>query len=101
MTPLVEDRDELRRRLLAAAEAAKSLPEADPDKVVAIGYCFGGLCALDLARANPPGLVGAVSFHGLLMPPELGPQAPIAAKVRTRSVANTLGQRITTSSARE
>lgn len=81
MTPLVEDRGELRDRLLAAVEAARSLPEADPEKIVAIGYCFGGLCAFDLARANAPGLVGAVGFHGLFMPPGLGPQAPIAAKV--------------------
>lgn len=81
MTPLVENRGELRARLLAAAEAARSLPEADPEKVVAIGYCFGGLCALDLARANAPGLVGAVGFHGLFTPPGLGEQAPIAAKI--------------------
>ena len=81
MTPLVENRGELRARLLAAVEAARALPEADPERIVAIGYCFGGLCALDLARANAPGLVGAVSFHGLFMPPALGDQAPIAAKV--------------------
>lgn len=81
MTPLVEDRRALRDRLIAAVEAARKLPEADPSKVVAIGYCFGGLCALDLARANAPGVVGAVSFHGLFTPPDLGPQPPIKAKV--------------------
>ncbi|KAK6736656.1 hypothetical protein RB195_019388 [Necator americanus] len=35
--------------------------------VGAIGYCFGGLCALDLARYNV-GLKAAVSFHGTLSP---------------------------------
>ena len=81
MTPLVENRGELRTRLLASIEAARALPEAEPGKVVVMGYCFGGLCALDIARANATGLVGAVSFHGLFMPPALGEQVPIKAKV--------------------
>jgi dienelactone hydrolase len=46
-----------------------------------MGYCFGGLCALDLARAAPSGLLGAVSFHGLLKAPGITPQAPVTAKV--------------------
>ena len=41
------------------------------DKIVIIGYCFGGLCALDLARANPSGLKGVISIHGGLNPPEI------------------------------
>jgi dienelactone hydrolase len=32
-----------------------------------MGFCFGGLCALDFARANT-GVRGVVSFHGLLKP---------------------------------
>jgi dienelactone hydrolase len=81
MTPLVEDRGELRKRLVASVEAARALPEADSAKVVAMGYCFGGLCALDIARANAAGVIGAVSFHGLFMPPGLGEQSAITAKV--------------------
>ena len=79
--PFMEDRALLRRRLLASLDAAKRHPLADPGRAAAIGYCFGGLCALDLARSAPPGLKGVASFHGLFHPPSLGPQAPIAAKV--------------------
>jgi len=53
----------------------KYLPEA------VIGYCFGGLCALDLARAAPPELRAAVSVHGMLQAPESTQTAPITAKV--------------------
>lgn len=79
--PFMEDRAMLRRRLGAALAAAKRHPMADPGRIGAIGYCFGGLCVLDLARSAPPGVKGVVSFHGLFHPPNLGPQAPITAKV--------------------
>ena len=36
---------------------------------------------LDLARANPEGLKGVVSVHGVFMPPNIGPQGPIAPSV--------------------
>ncbi|MCP3164609.1 dienelactone hydrolase family protein [Myxococcus qinghaiensis] len=81
MAPFMEDRALLRRRLVAAFEAALNHPRVDPERVAIIGYCFGGLCALDLARSAVPGLKAAVSFHGVLTPPQLGPQAPISAKV--------------------
>ena len=81
MDPLLADRRTLRTRLLAALAAARRHPAIDPEKVAVIGHCFGGLCALDLARAAPPGLVGAVSIHGVFTPPDLGPQGRIAAKV--------------------
>jgi dienelactone hydrolase len=44
-----------------------------PDKVVMLGHCFGGLCALDLARAAPDGLVGAIAVHAPLVGPGLPP----------------------------
>ncbi len=81
MMPFVNDRAMLRKRLLAGVAAARSLPGIDQDRVGAIGFCFGGLCALDLARANAPGLKGVVAFHGLLGAPELGPQQPIQSRV--------------------
>lgn len=81
MTPLVNDRRLLRDRLVAAADAARTLPGADGTRLAAIGYCFGGLCALDCARANIAGLRGAISFHALFAPPNIGTQAKIEAKV--------------------
>lgn len=81
MTPWVQDRGALRNRLVAAVQAARQCDGADPERLGAIGFCFGGLCALDLARANAPGLRAAVAFHGLFMPPNLGAQTSIKAKV--------------------
>jgi dienelactone hydrolase len=81
MLPLLGDRALLRDRLLAALAAARAHPAVDPNRIAAIGYCFGGLCVLDLARAGAPDLRGVVSFHGIFAPPNLGPQAPITTKV--------------------
>jgi dienelactone hydrolase len=81
MMPVVSDRPRLRQRLLAALETARGLPGVDAARIGIMGYCFGGLCALDLARAAPQGLRGAVSFHGLLNAPGIQPQPTITAKV--------------------
>lgn len=80
MGPVVGDRVLLRRRLLAGLAAARNHPAIDPERIAVMGYCFGGLCALDLARAAPAGLLGAVSFHGILKAPGIGAQVPIRAK---------------------
>lgn len=81
MTPWMKDRAALRKRLLAAVTTARGLEGADPNRIGVIGFCFGGLCALDLARANAPGLKAAVAFHALFFPPDLGEQAPISARI--------------------
>ena len=70
MTPLVEDRDKLKGIVNAALEAGKQLDKVDNSKVAAIGYCFGGLVVLDLARSGS-NVRGVVSFHGLLMDSEI------------------------------
>jgi dienelactone hydrolase len=67
--------------LLAAVAAAKAHPAVDPNRIAVIGYCFGGLCALDVARSGTGDVRGVVSLHGIFMPPNLGAQAPIKAKV--------------------
>jgi len=81
MMPLIEDRAELRRRLFAALREAKSLPMVDPSRVAAVGYCFGGLCVLDIARSGTEEVLGVVSLHGVFMPPKLDPRPAIKAKV--------------------
>ena len=81
MNPFLADRAALRARLLAAVDVARNHDAVDPDRIAVIGYCFGGLCALDLARAGAPGLRGAVSLHGIFAAPNLGPQPDIAASV--------------------
>ena len=68
MTPFVENRKLLRSRLLHIVDVVKGLPEVDKSRVAAIGYCFGGLCVLDIARAGAD-IQGVASFHGLFTPP--------------------------------
>lgn len=54
--------DEYRQRIkLALVQLLKG--GARPDEVVVIGYCFGGLGAIETARADLP-VKGIVSFHG-------------------------------------
>ena len=79
MTPLVSDRDMLKDRIVSALNYGKSLPGVDSSRAAAIGYCFGGLVVLDLARAGED-LSGVVSFHGLLMPSDISEKG-IKAKV--------------------
>ena len=79
MRPFVEDRGMLQRRLLAGLDAAVGHEAVDGARVAAMGFCFGGLCALDLARSGAA-LRGVVSFHGLLRSSGL-PTQPILAKV--------------------
>lgn len=65
MGALTEKPATLRARLSAALAAVAEHPRVDAQRVGVIGYCFGGLCALLMARMGLP-LAGAVSFHGLL-----------------------------------
>ncbi len=62
-----QDRARLVRLSEAAIVAAKAHPQVDSDRIVAIGFCFGGMCVLDLARSGA-NLSGVVSFHGALAP---------------------------------
>ena len=79
MGELRADRGALRDRLLAVVEEVRKRDHVEPAKVAVIGYCFGGQCALDVARSGAD-VAGVASFHGLLDPCGLPPQ-PIKAKV--------------------
>ncbi len=52
MSPLVNDRRLLRDRISAAFDALVTLSEVDHQQIAVMGFCFGGLCALDLARSG-------------------------------------------------
>ncbi len=80
MNPLGSNRSLLRDRINAAFNALISRPEVDKNRVAVIGFCFGGLCALDLARSGAD-IKGAVSFHGLLGKPDNLETKKIKAKV--------------------
>ncbi len=79
MTRLRSDRAALRRRLLALLEQVRTLEEVEASSIVVSGYCFGGQCALDLARTGID-ITAAASFHGLFDAPDL-PKEKIKAKV--------------------
>ena len=80
MNPLMGDRAELQSRLNNAIEFARTLPGTDPSKTAAIGFCFGGLCVLDMARMGAD-LKGVVSFHGLFGAPDNLKAPRVSAKV--------------------
>lgn len=80
MDPIVKDRRLLRARIQAALDAVVTMAEVDNSKIAVIGFCFGGLCALDLARSGVD-VSGVVSIHGLLNKPEELTNHPIKAKV--------------------
>jgi len=65
MVDLVSVPQRLRARAGAWYEALKARPEVDPRRVAAIGFCFGGMCVLELARSGVD-VKAVVSYHGLL-----------------------------------
>jgi dienelactone hydrolase len=79
MGRLKDDREALRRRLVHVLDLVRAIDEVEEERVVVAGYCFGGMCALDLARSGAD-IAAAVSFHGLFDPPGLEPEK-IKAKV--------------------
>jgi dienelactone hydrolase len=68
MNPLLEDRPLLQSRMLHLLDIVRGLPGIDGGRVAAIGFCFGGLCVLDLARTGAD-VAGVASFHGIFTPP--------------------------------
>ncbi len=80
IAPFLENRALLQARIKLAVEVLREQPEVDASKVAAIGFCFGGLCVLDLARSGSD-VQGVISFHGLFYPPGNCEGTKITAKV--------------------
>jgi len=57
------DRALLRSRVAAGLAELKRQPLVDGRRTAAIGYCFGGTAALELARSGAE-VAGVVTFHG-------------------------------------
>ncbi|RSU78439.1 carboxymethylenebutenolidase [Sphingomonas sp. S-NIH.Pt3_0716] len=79
MNELNADRALLRERMLSGHALLKDMPAVDAARTAAIGFCFGGKCVLDLARAGAD-IAGGVSFHGVYEAPPF-PNATITAKL--------------------
>lgn len=64
--PFYGNADLAKQSFEAALKQVQNIQKANKTKMAAIGYCFGGAMALNMARINEP-LKGVVSFHGNLM----------------------------------
>jgi len=80
MTPFLEDRSLLQSRITQSLATMQAQDEVDANRCAAIGFCFGGLCVLDLARIGTD-IKGVISFHGLFNPPGNTAGMKIKAKV--------------------
>lgn len=80
IAPFLADRRLLQARINTAADVLGQQAGVDPNRIAAIGFCFGGLCVLDLARSGAD-VRGVVSIHGLFTPPEPAADKPIRASV--------------------
>lgn len=70
----------LRARTRAGLDYLAGLPQADPARMAATGYCFGGMGALELARSGAP-LKAVVTFHGALTTADSTDAKNIRAKI--------------------
>jgi dienelactone hydrolase len=80
MGPLQADRALLQARMTHLLDVARQQPEVDAAQVAAVGFCFGGLCVLDLARTGAE-VKGVASFHGIFTPPPNIAAPKISARV--------------------
>ena len=69
----------LSRRAAAGLEVLRSHPMVD-GRVAAVGYCFGGMTVLELARSGAE-LMGAVSVHGTLKTAQRCGSGAVKAKI--------------------
>lgn len=74
------DRNLMRARAHAGLEVFKKDPHVNSTRIAAIGYCFGGTTALEMARAGED-LKGVASFHGGLDTPSPAKAGMLKAKI--------------------
>jgi len=67
-------------RFMAALEFLKKQKTVDPERIAAIGYCFGGGVVLHMARTGVD-LKGVASFHGSLATEKPAERGAIKAKI--------------------
>ncbi len=80
MSELTSNQNLLMQRAKAGLDALAQQAEVDGSRLAAIGFCFGGKIALDMAREGYD-LKGVVSFHGTLSPKAPAEQGKIKAEL--------------------
>src|SRR3954471_2156937 len=76
----MEDPDHIRARMGAALAALTAQPRVDATRLAAVGYCYGGTAALELARGGAD-VKAVVGFHSGLGTARPGDAAQIKGKV--------------------
>lgn len=79
MSAVMQNMDGAKARFDAAYKLLASHPNVDPDKISAIGYCFGGAVALTMANSGES-LDGIAIFHSGVQVP-VPPSDKLQAKV--------------------
>lgn len=79
ITGLRNDRAKLCRRAAAGLQVLASQPQVD-GRLAAVGYCFGGLTVLELARSGAD-VTGAISVHGSLVTAQPAQRDSVKAKI--------------------
>jgi len=77
---LRDDVPELRARVTAGLAVLQAHSHVDPTRLAAIGYCFGGAAAVELARSGAP-LAAVAGFHAGILPGKAEDDAAIRARV--------------------
>jgi len=80
MMQTFEDPDTIVNRATAALNTLAAQEEVDADKLAAIGFCYGGKVALDLARSNAP-LQAVATFHANLSPKAPAQEGQVQAEI--------------------
>jgi dienelactone hydrolase len=70
ITPFLQSRELVRRRAILAYKTLLKQENINPQKIGAVGFCFGGMCMFELARSGA-NLAAGVSMHGVLAKSEL------------------------------
>jgi dienelactone hydrolase len=78
---LMKNFDSAKARFTAAEDFLKKQPTVDPDRIAAVGYCFGGGVVLNMARQGAD-LKAAASFHGNLTAIKPAEPGMVKAKIR-------------------
>jgi dienelactone hydrolase len=78
--PFKDDRKLMRARANAGLDVLRKHAKVDGTKLGAIGFCFGGTTALELARAGT-NLRGVVAFHAGLSTPMPAQPGQVKAKI--------------------
>src|SRR5262245_8374757 len=75
-----QDRKLMRQRVQVGLEVLQKQVQVDKERIAVMGYCFGGTCALELARSGAD-IEGVVVFHGNLSTPNPADARNIRGKV--------------------